>query len=126
MRHLAHTIADLQTKTLEEGQCLVHYDLTEDHIYLNDQGGLEGIIDFGDARIGRPSNEFPVLFVNCLGCDDSLITAFREAYDDKSEHYQIGDEDLAEAIRRHDYRADMMASIQRSNTSFAGFLKSKV
>ncbi|HET6456232.1 MAG TPA: hypothetical protein VFI02_17640, partial [Armatimonadota bacterium] len=35
VRELAHTIADLQTKTLEEGQCLVHYDLTEDHVYLN-------------------------------------------------------------------------------------------
>ena len=126
VRELAHTIADLQTKTLEEGQCLVHYDLTEDHVLLDDQGRLEGIIDFGDARISDPSDEFPALFVDCLRCDDSLIAAFREAYDDKSEHYQIGDEDLIEAIRRHDYRADMMASIQRSDTSFAGFLKSKV
>jgi len=126
VRHLAHMIADLQTKTLEEGQCLVHYDLTEDHVYLNDQGGLEGIIDFGDARISDPSDEFPALFVDCLRCDDSLIAAFQEAYDGKAEHYQINNDDLVEAVRRHDYRVDIMAHVQRSNTSFAGFLKSKV
>lgn len=126
VRDLARAIADLQSKTLEGDLCLVHYDLTEDHVYLNDEGKLEGIIDFGDARTAHPSDEFPVLFVNCLACDDSLIAAFREAYDRLADHYRINDEDLVEAVRRHDYFADITASIQRSDTAFAEFLKSRV
>ena len=76
--------------------------------------------------MGHPSDEFPVLFVNCLGCDDSLIAAFREAYDNKADHYRIGDEDLVKAVRRHDYSADIVASIKRSDAKFAELLKSKV
>ena len=110
VRDLAHEIAALQSKTLAENRCLVHYDLTEDHVYL-DEGKLEGIIDFGDARTAHPSDEFPILFVNCLRCDDKLIAVFRE-------EYQIGDEDLIEAIRRHEYHAEMVACIERAD----GFL----
>lgn len=118
-RDLARAIADLQSKTLEENRCLVHYDLTEDHAYLDDERRLAGIIDFGDAKMAHPSDEFPILFASCLGCDDNLIAIFRE-------EYQISDQDIVEAIRRHDYFADITASIQRSDSAFAKFLKSNV
>ena len=124
VRDLAEAIVALQSKTLERDCCLVHYDLTEDHVYLDDEGRLEGIIDFGDAKMAHPSDEFPVLFVNCLRCDDSLIAAFREAYDKAADHYSIVDDDLLKAVRRHDYGADILASIQRSETDFAKLLKS--
>ena len=122
VRDLAHAVADLHNKTLATGDCLcclVHYDLTEDHVYLDDQGRLVGIIDFGDARIAHPSDELPALFVSCLGCDDSLIAVFREAYNSKAEHSLINDEDLVRALRRHDYCQGMIDHLQRANTRFA-------
>ena len=120
-RDLAYAVADLHNKTPDSAtglRCLVHYDLTEDHVYLDDQGRLDGIIDFGDARMAHPSDELPVLFVSCLRCDDSLIAAFREAYDSTA-GYQISDEDLADALHRHDYCQDMIGSLQRASTRFA-------
>ena len=126
VRDLAYAIADLQIKTLERDRCLVHYDLTEDHVFLSDQGRLEGIIDFGDAKMAHPSDEFPALFVDCLRCDDSLIAAFREAYDGRATHYQVNDEDIIEAVSRHDYCTDIIAYVRRSDTGFARYLKSKV
>lgn len=123
IRDLAHAIIALQSKTLERTdgglRCLVHYDLTEDHVYLDSEGRLEGIIDFGDAKMGHPSEEFPVLFVACLGCDDSLIAVFREACDDKAEHYRIDDGDVAEALKRHPFRRDIIAHLHRLDTRFA-------
>jgi len=121
-RDLAYAVADLHNKTPDRAdglRCLVHYDLTEDHVYLDDQGRLVGIIDFGDARMAHPSDEFPVLFVACLRCDDSLIAAFREAYGSRAEHYQINDEELVDALRRHDYCEDMIHDLQRAGTRFA-------
>jgi len=118
VRELAHAIADLQRKTLEGGRCLVHYDLTADHVFI-DEGRLAGIIDFGDAIAANPSDELPALFANCLRWEDALIAAFREVH-------QISDEELMEAIRSHDYATDIIASIQHSNTCFAEFLKSRV
>lgn len=120
-RDLAYAVADLHNRTSdrENGlRCLVHYDLTEDHVYLDDQGRLVGIIDFGDARIAHPSDELPVLFVSCLRCDDLLIAAFREAYDSRTD-YRISDEELADALRRHDYCQDMIDDLQRAGTRFA-------
>ena len=120
---LAHAIADLQSRTLGNTggalRCLVHYDLTPDHVLLGSDGKLEGIIDFGDARTSHPSDEFPVLFVACFECDDSLIAEFRKAYDESADHYRITDEDLVEALRRHTYCRDMIADLRRRDTQFA-------
>ena len=124
IRDLAHTIAALQSKTLKRTDgggpsCLVHYDLTEDHVYLDTEGRLAGIIDFGDAKMGHPSEEFPALFVACLGCDDSLIAVFRKAYDDKAGHYRIDDGEVAEALKRHPFGPEMIAHMRCLDTRFA-------
>ena len=122
---LAQGIAALQADTRCEGDgpsgptCLVHYDLTEDHVYVDDTGTLAGIIDFGDAKWGHPAEEFPVLFVDCLGCDDTLIATFRTAYDAASAHYRIDTADVADAMRRHPFGRDMVARLTKSHGEFA-------
>lgn len=37
---------------------LGHYDLSHDHIIMNNDGTISGIIDFGDVSISDPANEF--------------------------------------------------------------------
>jgi aminoglycoside phosphotransferase (APT) family kinase protein len=39
-----------------------HYDLAHDHIMVNKNGDLEGIIDFGDMSISDPAHEFSGFF----------------------------------------------------------------
>jgi len=125
VRDLAHRIAALQAATLTSAdhpfgpRCLVHYDLTDDHVYIDEQGRLEGIIDWGDARITHPTEEFPVLFVACFGCDDGLITAFRDTYDAASSHYQINDHDLAVAIQAHPFRNDILGHLGQRESCFS-------
>jgi hypothetical protein len=125
IHELARTICALQTETLVEGQsasdmrCLVHYDLTEDHIYLDDSGDLLGIIDWGDARMAHPSQEFPVLFVDCFDCDDALIGTFRRAYDASFFNYQINDLDLVDAIRVHPFRDAIVNRMELKKNKFS-------
>ena len=122
---LASVIVSWQAATMEDAkegtgsQCLVHYDLTEDHVYLDGDGHLHGIIDWGDAMWAHPSEEFPVLFICCFDCNDSLIEAFRQAYNASSEHYRIDEQDLVPCIRRHPFRADIVAHLKRKNSAFA-------
>ena len=122
LRTLAETIATLQADTLDRTDglsCLIHYDLTRDHVYLDDDGGLAGLIDFGDARTGHPSEEFPVLFVDCLDCEDPLIEAFRGNFNEASNHYQIDERDIALALRSHPFGRDMIAAIGQHRTQFS-------
>ena len=125
IHELARTISALQTETLVEGQsafdmrCLVHYDLTADHVYLNDSGDLLGIIDWGDARMAHPSEEFPVLFVDCFDCDDALIGKFRRAYNALFLNYQINDLDLVDAIRVHPFRDDIINRMVLKKNQFS-------
>jgi len=132
VEELARVIADLQAATMEPAdassslRCLLHYDLTEDHIYLDGNGRLEGILDWGDAKTGHPAEEFPVLFVCCFGCDDDLIEGFRRAYDAISEHYQIRDEDLVAGLQVHPFRKDIVTDLARRSTPFARRLLARV
>lgn len=124
---LANAIAALHIETAciddEHGlRCLVHYDLTDDHIYVDDGDRLAGIIDFGDARTDHPSADFPVLFINCLGCNDSSITLFRTAYDIGASCYRIDDADVARALRHHIYSDDIIACLRTRNTAYARVL----
>jgi len=122
---LAQGVAALQADTRREGDgpcgptCLVHYDLTEDHVFVDDTGALVGIIDFGDAKWGHPAEEFPALFVDCLGCDDTLIGTFRTAYDAASRHDRIDVADVADAMRRHPFCRDMVARLTKAHGEFA-------
>ena len=122
---LAREIGWWQARTIEAGNdgdqmhCLVHYDLTEDHIYLDGEGNLKGIIDWGDAIWAHPSEEFPVLFICCFDCNDMLIETFRRAYDAASAHYRIDEHDLAPCIERHPFRADIVSHLRRRDSTFA-------
>lgn len=121
---IAKALIAVQTVTLARSEggalcCLVHYDLTDDHVYLDSEGRLEGIIDWGDARTAHPSEELPVLFVGCFRCDDTLIGAFREAYDRSCPHYQVRERDLVAPIQAHPFRASIVADLERRNTNFS-------
>ena len=122
LHDLATTISMLQADTLDgtgDLSCLVHYDLTRDHVYLDGSGVLVGIIDFGDARTCHPSEEFPVLFVDCFDCVDSLVETFCGFFNETSNHYQIDEQDIAIAIRNHPFRRDIMAALEQHVTQFA-------
>lgn len=117
---LAQAIAILQRETLtEDGRCLIHYDLTEEHVYLDSAGRLQGIIDFGDAEMGHPADEFPTLFTCCLGADDARNAIFREAYAEHATHYDLTEADLVAALHRHPFCGDILTSLQRLDTRFA-------
>ena len=120
---LAKVLIAVQTATLSRRGadlcCLVHYDLTGDHVYLDRQGHLEGIIDWGDARMAHPSEEFPVLFVGCFRCDDVLIRAFQEAYNASCPHYQIRERDLVGPIQAYPFRTDIIADLRCCDTDFS-------
>lgn len=121
---LGQVLAVLQRDTLERDaagtpRCLVHYDLTADHLLVDAEGRLSGIIDFGDAITGHPSDELPALFSAGLQCDDTRITLFCDAYHAVADHYRITDEDLFIALQRHPYCADICAYAQRFGTPFA-------
>jgi hypothetical protein len=123
LQEIAHALIAVQSATLDRAKgglrCLVHYDLTEDHVYLDHRGRLEGIIDWGDARMAHPSEEFPVLFVGCFRCDDSLIGSFQDAYDRSCRHYQVREQDLAGPIQTHPFRSSIVADLTRWKTTFS-------
>lgn len=88
--------------------CLVHYDLTRDHIYLGGNGRLTAIIDFGDAIISHPADEFPVLFIDAFDCNRELISGFIRRYNQRSLFYQIQPEDIRMGLERHPFRTDLL------------------
>lgn len=121
---LALALALLQRDTLQRDaggtpRCLVHYDLTSDHLLVDAADRLSGIIDFGDAIIGHPSDELPALFAIGLQCDDERIALFCDAYHAACDHYRITDDDLLTALQRHPFRADICAEAERFGTAMA-------
>jgi hypothetical protein len=117
---LAETVDDLveaviwlQSNTLQvssdgELSCLVHYDLTRDHIYLDEGGRLTAIIDFGDAIISHPADELPVLFIDAFDSNHELISRFIRRYNSHNAFYQIRMEDVQQGIERHPFREDLL------------------
>ncbi len=99
--------------------CLVHYDLTRDHIYLDREGNLQGIIDFGDAVLGQPADDFPVLFVDSFACDDRLIEAFTCLYNRCSQNYQIDLDDVVHSLERHPFVVPIRAIALELDTGFS-------
>ena len=127
IRELALFIVEFQENTLRlksngEISCLVHYDLTEDHVFLNRAGDLTGVIDFGDAEIGHPSKEFPVLFITCL-VDDTLINVFSNTYNQASQLYKIRDEDVAQALLEHPFSRDIITILDVQETNYSKSLR---
>jgi hygromycin-B 7''-O-kinase len=66
-----------------EGSVLLHADLTHDHVFLGRVGGrweITGIIDFGDARVGRHEYEFGAPAVFFLRGRPELVRPFLLSY----------------------------------------------
>lgn len=61
--------------------CLVHGDLTEDHLFLSVSGDrLLGVIDWGDAMITDPFYELGPLHLGAFAADRRLLEDFLRGY----------------------------------------------
>jgi aminoglycoside phosphotransferase len=60
-------------------RCMVHADLTEDHIFVRD-GKLIGVIDWGDAMITDPYYELGALHLGAFAADRQLLGSFLDGY----------------------------------------------
>jgi hypothetical protein len=99
--------------------CLVHYDLTRDHIYLDEEGRLQGVIDFGDAVLGQPADDFPVLFVDSFACDDRLIETFSQMYNRRRPGYPVDLDEVVRALERHPFVEPIRAIARELDSDFA-------
>ncbi|GAB4561933.1 MAG: hypothetical protein Kow0047_09650 [Anaerolineae bacterium] len=63
---------------------VIHADLTRDHLLLASQDGrwrIVGLIDFGDAMVGRRDYEWVALHLDLLDADRCWLRSFLRAYD---------------------------------------------
>ncbi len=109
---LVEAVLWLQANTLQrqpsgELSCLLHADLTRDHIFLDESGRLTGIIDFGDAVVGPPGDEFPVLFIDAFDCVERLVIEFIRRYNERCPFYQITPQDIQRGLDRHPFRQNL-------------------
>ncbi len=122
VRQLADWVAGIQAATLNRDEdtptCLVHYDLTRDHIFLNENGDVSAIIDFGDAVRAHPAAEFPVLFIDAFDCEDGLIRIFSQRYNALSDHYRIAFADIALELRKHPFAGDILRIMSNYRSNF--------
>jgi len=58
---------------------LVHADITDDHVFLHG-GGLQAIIDWGDAIVASPYYEFVAVYLDALGGSRELLGRFLASY----------------------------------------------
>lgn len=61
---------------------LLHADLTGDHLFIDsvERPRLEGIIDWGDARLADPYYDLSALHLHAFRADKSLLAAFLDGY----------------------------------------------
>jgi aminoglycoside phosphotransferase (APT) family kinase protein len=59
--------------------CLVHGDVTEDHIFI-ERGEIIGLIDWGDAMITDPFYDLGALHLGAFRGDISLLRRFTDGY----------------------------------------------
>lgn len=74
----------LGTNWFDSPPCLVHGDLTEDHILIEQSGPywhLSCIIDWADAEVAGSTYEWVALWFGFCGQNDVLLRAFLSAYD---------------------------------------------
>lgn len=62
-----------------ERRCLVHGDLTEDHLFVHGDS-LLGIIDWGDAMVTDPFYELTALYLGAFAGDRRLLGDFLAGY----------------------------------------------
>ncbi len=63
--------------------CVVHADLTDDHILVSPDGALMGIIDFGDVTIGDPAFDFSHFWDYDKWVPEALYANYRLGKDDR-------------------------------------------
>ena len=64
--------------------CLLHGDLTEDHLLVQRQNGrwrIAGLIDWADSEVGDQNYEWVTLWFSICRRDPVLLRAFMEGYD---------------------------------------------
>jgi hygromycin-B 7''-O-kinase len=62
---------------------LIHADITRDHILGRleaDRWVTQGLIDFGDARVGNVFYDLAALHIDLFRCDKRLLRAYLDAY----------------------------------------------
>jgi len=70
--------------------CLLHCDVTADHVFVGastgacgaeaGNAGITGLIDFGDAMAGDPEYEFVAVFLSALDGDRAALASFLQSY----------------------------------------------
>jgi hygromycin-B 7''-O-kinase len=66
-----------------DADCFIHADLTCDHLLgqiVDLRWNTNGLIDFGDAKIGNIFYELAALHLDLFACDKHLLAAFLNAY----------------------------------------------
>lgn len=93
--HLIAQIPDYLAKYEHFGDpqtcCLIHADLTEDHVLGAFQAGqwsVTGLIDFGDAWVGSPLYELVALHLSVFQLDKGLLQTFLQAYTSDTAFYE--------------------------------------
>lgn len=72
-----------ETNWFLERPCLVHADLTEDHLLLDGRGGgweMTGLIDWADAEVSDPVYDLVTLWFSICRRDAGLFHAFMTGY----------------------------------------------
>lgn len=77
----SHLVAQIDTYVVPPSpdRCLVHADLTADHIFV-ERDRLVGIIDWGDAVVTDPYYELGALHLGAFRGDPALLRAFLDGY----------------------------------------------
>jgi aminoglycoside phosphotransferase (APT) family kinase protein len=78
-KHLIDQIPTYLGSYDAQRRCLVHGDLTEDHLFVK-EGALLGIIDWGDAMVTDPFYELGALHLGAFAGDRRLLSQFLRGY----------------------------------------------
>lgn len=77
-------VAALEPRLRAQRPCLLHADLTEDHLLLartNGRWHITGLIDYADAELGPPGYEWVALWFSLCDRDPAFFRATLHAYD---------------------------------------------
>lgn len=117
-----------------ESPCLLHSDLTEDHLLVVESGDhwtLAGLIDWADAEVGPPAYDWVALWFSICHRDPALLRAFFHGYgapvgDSVQELaamtylHRFGPSIISEVLTPDEQRA--IASLNELNRSLFGML----
>lgn len=81
---LVERVRTLEPTLRAQRPCLLHADLTEDHLLLAHTDGrwqITGLIDYADAELGPPGYEWVALWFSLCNRDPAFFRATLHAYD---------------------------------------------